>query len=144
MYDLEYPHIEPGNQTAQIIDFLWKTIERLNYILGLLSEGSSNSTEKVTGKTFALPFGKVDTSSTSSKYTANVPNINELKDGVCVILSNGTTASTSGFTLNVNGLGAKPVYLPTGVIASNQFGISYTCLFVYNSSRVSGGCWDMY
>ena len=59
----------------------------------------------------AIPYGEVDSTSTSTAFTATVPGIYELKDGVCVYLRNNTVASaTSGFTININNLGAKPVY----------------------------------
>ena len=149
MYDLEYPHITeptPTGQLVQIVDFLWKTIENLNYVLGLLTEGNGTSTSVATAITQAssLPFAKVDTSSTSLAFTAQVPGITELRDGVCAVLVNGVATSVSGFTININGLGAKPVYLNTGTQATTEFNSAYTALFVYNSSRVSGGCWDMF
>jgi hypothetical protein len=59
-------------------------------------------------------------------------------------LTNGVITSASGFTLNINGLGAKPVYgsLAAATRSTTVFGAAYTMLFVYNSTRVDGGCWD--
>lgn len=47
--------------------------------------------------------------------------------------------------MNVNSLGAKPIYR-TDVAATRvttQFAKNVTWLFIYNESRVTGGCWDL-
>lgn len=96
-------------------------------------------------KTASIPMGSVDSTSTATVFTATVDGITELRDGVCVWLKNGVITSASGFTINVNDLGAKPVYSSLAA-ASRQttiFNVAYTCLFVYNSERVEGGCWDL-
>ena len=100
----------------------------------------------VANKTAAIPFGQLDSTSTSTLMTATVDGISELSDGVCVFLKNGVVTSASGFTLNINNLGAKPVYNTIGATSriTTTFNVNYTMLFVYNSTRVSGGCWDMY
>lgn len=93
----------------------------------------------------AIPFGTCDSTSTATAFTATIPGITELRDGVCVWLQNGVVTSASGFTLNVNGLGAKPCYnsLAAATRATTVFNVNYTMLFVYNSTRVDGGCWDI-
>jgi hypothetical protein len=102
----------------------------------------------------AIPYGEVDSTSTSTKYTATVPGITELTDGVCVLLRNGVVTSASGFTININGLGAKPSYsnMATGnditptepTRDTTIFNINYTMLFIYSSTVVDGGCWIGY
>lgn len=94
----------------------------------------------------SIPFGQVDSTSTATAYTATVPGITELRSGVCVMLMNGVVTSASGFTVNVNGLGAKPVYgtLAAATRATTLFNVNYTLLLVYNEERVDGGCWDAY
>ena len=96
--------------------------------------------------TAAFAFGQVPSSSTSTAFTATVPGVSALYDGLCVYLKNGVITSASGWTLNVNSLGAKPVYstLASADRTTTLFNVNYTMLVVYNSSRVSGGCWDMY
>lgn len=93
-----------------------------------------------------IPFGEVDSSSTSTVFTATIPDITALTDGVAVYLRNGVVTSASGFTLNINGLGAKPVYtnLAAATAETTKFNVNYTMLFIYNSQRVAGGCWDCY
>ena len=97
--------------------------------------------------TLSIPFGQVDSTSTDTAYTAQIEGITSLYDGVCVYLKNGViTSNKNGFALNINGLGAKPVYdtLAAATRSGTVFNVDYTMLFVYNSSRVSGGCWDIF
>lgn len=93
----------------------------------------------------SIPMGTVDSTSTSTAFTATVDGITELRDGVCMWLTNGVVTSAEGFTININNLGAKPVYgsLAAATASTTAFGKNYTMLFVYNSSRVTGGCWDL-
>ena len=111
--------------------------------------GAKTFTQPIVGTvslTQGIPFGQVDSTSTNTAYTATVDGITELKNGVCCYLRNGVVNSASGFTLNINGLGAKPVYssMATSTRQTTQFNVAYTFLFVYNEDRVSGGCWDLY
>lgn len=104
--------------------------------------------------TASIPYGECDATSTSTRFTATVPGITELRDGVCMLLKNGVVTSASGFTINVNGLGAKPSYnnmtLGNSVTPTNPtrdttiFNINYAFLFVYSETLVSGGCWIGY
>ena len=92
-----------------------------------------------------LPFGSI-TSVSGTDFEATVPGVTQLRDGVCAYIQNdGTHTSVSNWTLNVNSLGAKPVYLTNAAATrcSTQFNANYTMLFVFNNSRVTGGCWDM-
>lgn len=102
----------------------------------------SNNVIKTTG----IPFGVCDSTSTATAFTVTVPGIYKLEDGVCCMVKNGVVTSASGFTLNVNGLGGKPCY--TNLAAATRdttiFNVAYTMLFVYDSTRVSGGCWICY
>lgn len=93
-----------------------------------------------------IPVVEVDSTSTSTAFTATVPNVTELVDGVAFFLTNGVVTSASNCTLNINGLGAKPIYqtMAAATRVSTTFNVAYTMLFVYNADRVSGGCWDMY
>ena len=94
----------------------------------------------------AIPYGIVDATSTSTAFTVSVPGITALEDGVICMLKNGVVTSASGFTINVNGLGAKPVYnnMAAATADTTIFNVNYTMIFVYDSTRVSGGCWICY
>lgn len=94
-------------------------------------------------QTLSIPFGQVDSTSTATAFTATIPGITSLYDGVCVYLKNGVITSASGWTLNINDLGAKPVYqtMEESGGTTTIFNVEYTGLFVYNSSSIDGGCW---
>lgn len=120
----------------------------LAYLWGKITTALSGKLD-TTGnayRTASIPFAQVDSTSTSTVYTATVPGITELRSGVCVMLMNGVVTSASGFTININNLGAKPVYstLAAATRATTLFNVNYTLLLVYNEERVSGGCWDAY
>lgn len=131
------------------LPYLWENFKSFiaskKYAGGTSDGGSAK-------KAASIPFGKVDSTSTATAFTATVEGITELKDGTCVYLMNGkvtsAAASTSPkcFTLNINGLGAKPVYYTTAAAsyATTQFNVNSTMLFVYNTTRVSSGCWDLF
>ena len=94
----------------------------------------------------AIPYGVCDDTSTSTNFTATVKGITELRDGTCMLLKNGVVTSASGFKINVNDLGAKPVYgnLASATSETTLFDKNYTILFIYDETRVSGGCWIYY
>ena len=104
---------------------------------------SANYSAKVSE---GIPFGRCDASSTATVFTATVPGVSELKDGTVIMLENGVVTSASGFTININGLGAKPVYnnLTAATRDTTIFNVAYTMLFVYDETRVAGGCWICY
>lgn len=93
----------------------------------------------------SIPMGHLDSTSTATVMTATVPGITDLRDGVCVWLKNGVVSSASGVTLNINGLGAKPLYssLSAASRSTTIFSSAYTLLLIFNSTRVDGGCWDV-
>lgn len=94
----------------------------------------------------SIPIADVDSTSTATAFTATVPGITALQDGVCCYLKNTVIASAAGCTLNINNLGAKPIYVTTAAAtaATTQFAKNYTFLFIYNANRISGGCWDIW
>lgn len=99
------------------------------------------------GKAGGIPYGAVDSTSTSTVFTATVDGLTELYDGACVMLHNGVVTSASGFTLNVNGLGAKPCYnnLTNATRDTTIFNANYTLMFVYSTALDSGnGGWWIY
>lgn len=94
----------------------------------------------------ALHFAQVDDTSTATAFTATIPGITEYYDGLTIILKNGVVTSAAGFTININGLGAKQSYsnLAAATADTTLFNINYTMMFVYDSTRVSGGGWICY
>ena len=117
----------------------------------LTNDGSDNTaqyleTDETAYRTTSIPYGECDSTSNSEAYTATIPGITELRDGVCMWLKNGVVTSVSGFTININGLGAKPVYsnMAAATRDTTIWNVNYTMFFVYDSTRVSGGCWILY
>lgn len=95
----------------------------------------------------AILYGTVDNTSTSTVFTATVAGLTSLYDGVCVMLHNGVVTSASGFTVNINGLGAKKCYsnLTNATQDTTIFNVAYTMLFVYSTALDSGaGGWWIY
>ena len=117
-----------------------------NKINSSISTHNSSSSSHQDLRNSKISYGQVDNTSTSTVFTATVPNLNELVDGTTVMLRNGYVTSAEGFTLEVNGLGAKPVYsnMANATRDTTIFNINYTMLFVYDSTRVDGGCWICY
>ena len=114
----------------------------------LVNDGADNTStyleaDETAYRTTSIPFGQVDATSTSTAFTATVPGITELRDGVCMWLKNGVVTSASGFTININGLGAKPVYSSQSAATAEttMYAGGRTFMFVYDSERVAGGCW---
>lgn len=93
-----------------------------------------------------IPYGHLDSTSTPTVMTASIPGITELKTGLVIMLKNGVATSAAGVTLNINGLGAKPIYqsMAAAGAVTTTFSVNYTMLFVYDAERVTGGCWLMY
>ena len=70
------------------------------------------------------------------------------------MIRNSVVTSAANFTINVNGLGAKPSYnnmtlgnpiTPTAPTRDTTiFNINYAMLFVYSEDVVEGGCWICY
>lgn len=114
-------------------------------VLSVGSDGAVTPSETA-AKTASIPSGQVDSTSTATVFTATVPGVSELRDGVCVLLKNGVVTSASGFTININGLGAKPVYnnMAAAGRETTIFNVNYTLLLVYDEDRVDGGCWICY
>ena len=115
-------------------------------VLKKTANGAEWANESGGSSSTIIPSGAVDSTSTSLAFTATVPGITSLQDGVCVYLKNGVATSELGATLDVNGLGAKPIYISQGIAVEmgTQWNSAYSALFIYNSTRFTGGCWDFF
>lgn len=115
-------------------------------VLKKTANGTEWANESGGSSSTIIPSGVVDSTSTSLAFTATVSGITSLQDGVCVYLKNGVATSELGATLDVNGLGAKPIYISQGIAVEmgTQWNSAYSALFIYNSTRFTGGCWDFF
>lgn len=108
------------------------------------------TTQSISGDLLAeytrlLPYGEVDGTSTSTAFTATIPGITTLQTGTVIYLYNGIVSSASGCTLNVNGLGAYPLYSnKTSSVISTLFEKEQRIIFIFDENVVAGGAWVHY
>ena len=74
---------------------------------------NNTSYDIVSRQTRGLFRGNIDSTSTSTAFTATVPGITELYDGLMVVLKNSVVTTEANITLNINNLGAKSLYTST-------------------------------
>ena len=127
------------------LDLLNRFLEKIKALIPTTYAGSDSAGGPATIAS-GIHYAQVDSTSTSTEFTATVPGVTEYYDGLTILLKNGIVGSASDFTINVNGLGAKGVYsnMAESTRETTQFGSGYTILLVYDSTRVSGGCWINY
>lgn len=137
VYDVladEYKTVTIGTQKTTLNEAISGTVS---------SDSNSGSSKGSSGKLF---YGEVDGTSTSTVFTAQIPGITAYEPGLAIMLKNGVVTSASGFTININGLGAKHSFNNmTGNQDTTIFNINYTMLFVYSAALDSGaGGWICY
>lgn len=118
-------------------------LDMLTTIANIASAAASRGSSDVAS---GLYLGQVDPDSTATVFTAQIPGITAYYDGLAVLLKNGVVTSGAGFTIDINGIGAKPVYsnMAAATAETTIFNVNYTLLFVFDSTRVDGGCWICY
>lgn len=116
----------------------------MSFISKIAVPGVNDPYDIQASQALSLPLVETNSNSTAASFTATVSGITALTDGVSFYLTNTKTNSTGVWTLNVNSLGAKPVYINMDKVRSyTDFHFGDTYLFVYSSTLVSGGCWIM-
>lgn len=73
------------------------------------------------------------TAPTANAFEVIIPHITELVDGLAVYVR-FHAATASGATLNVNGLGAKPIYYRTTTAITTHIGANSYVILVYRAS----------
>lgn len=111
-----------------------------------LPNGNTYDIKPDIAKRSGIFYGAVDSTSTATVFTASIDGITEYYDGLAILLKNGVVTSAANFTININGLGAKHSYnnMTAATADTTIFNVNYTMLFVYDSTRVSGGGWICY
>lgn len=125
---------------SDAIDGVDDRIDNLDYASSPSAGGNADRSN-------ALLFGSVDSTSTATVFTVTVPGLTELVDGTCIYIRNHVVTSASGFTINVNGLGAKPCYnnMTNATRDTTIFNVAYSLIFIYDSSLNGGnGGWWIY
>lgn len=127
------------------LDALSRFKQKLIALIPSTYAGSSSAGGAAT-VTNGIHYAQVDGTSTESTFTVTIPGITEYYDGLTVLLKNGVVTSKGNYTININGLGAKGAYsnLSAASRDTTLFNVAYTMLFIYDSTRVSGGCWICY
>lgn len=118
-----------------------------DYIATMPNRALSPSDGGNASKSNAILYGTVDSTSTSTAFTATVEGLTSLTDGTAIMLHNGVVTSASGFTIDINGLGEKPCFdnMTNATRDTTIFNINYTMLFIYASDLDSGnGGWWCY
>lgn len=140
----------PGVAEAKVGDVVW-----VEFMYGASNAFvSMYANVSYTNGGGGIYYGIVDATSTSTAFTAQIPGITSYYDGLTIMLRNGVVTSASGFTININGLGAKPSYnnmatgnpvTPTAPTRDTTiFNINYTMMFVYSTALVENGAWICY
>ena len=98
--------------------------------------GGADVTE---GTFFIQGSGTTDSSSKTSTWTGTSNRITEYYDGLAIRYKIGV-AGQSTTTLNINGLGAKPVYLFNTTKLTTQFPVNSIINLIYHTD-LNSGCW---
>lgn len=78
----------------------------------------------------------MDTSSTATAFILTCDDIDALYDGLIIVCKNTKIASASGCTINLNGLGAKGIWLSQSNSAcTTHWGLNNTYLFTYDEAN---------
>lgn len=125
-------------------------ITRLQYFLEKLKAlipstyASSKSASGYADKALSVPIATVDSTSTATAFTVQVAEFaNETgpRDGMFFYIRNNKVASASGWTLNVNGWGGKPVYNASAERTTTGFALNRIFPCWYDSTLATDGCW---
>lgn len=103
---------------------------------GLLSSSDKQKIDKSMSVGFATLAG------TTSAFTASITGVT-LTHGTLIAVYNAVGANAANATLNVNSLGAKPLYYNASAIPASRFPNKSTVLLMYNTAIVSTGCWQL-
>lgn len=95
--------------------------------------------------TMPLPYIVTDSTSTRTALTAQVPGVSSYVQGLTVRIKNSVSSgSNTNCTLNINNLGALPIYLNTGnTRVTTHWAQNAVYDFVYDTTYVSTGAWIM-
>ena len=79
---------------------------------------------------------ETDSSSTSTAFVVTVSGINSLYDGIILCIKNTKVKSAANCTINLNGLGAKRIWLSqSNDYCTTHWGLNTTYLFIYDATN---------
>lgn len=93
-------------------------------------------------KTFSIPLIIPTETSSTATLTANADNITSYFNGMIIAIKIPFNAVAST-TLNINDLGAKPVYYNNTTTSGGYIRANAVHLLIYETSTLSSGCWKL-
>ena len=142
-----YKHIPSGGSSGQILRWsadgtaVWGTEKDTTYSVATQSSnGLMSSTDKTrVDNMYAKIQGYSVTSGTSSAYTVTIAGAT-LTEGTMILVRFNVANSTNA-TLDVNGLGSKPIYYKGAAISSGKAPANAVIALVYDTTQVTSGAW---
>ncbi len=105
----------------------------------LIVTGDSRFLNTINGNiisTNAIHRATMDSSSTATAFVLTCDDIDTLSDGLIIICKNTKIKSASGCTINLNGLGAKSIWLAQSNSAcTTHWNLNETYMFIYDSTN---------
>ena len=105
----------------------------------LIVTGDSRFLNTINGNitsTNAIHRATMETSSTATAFVLTADGIDSLYDGLIITCKNTKIASASGCTINLNGLGAKSIWLSQNNSAcTTHWGLNHTYFFIYDEAN---------
>ena len=100
--------------------------------------GNADTSTKAKGVYLVIPNETTQTAT----VTATVSEITEYFDGLTIAYRAPFNTAASS-TLNINNLGAKPIYYKVNTTSKDYYPANAIVLLVYETTTVSTGCWKM-
>lgn len=104
-----------------------------------IKDSNGTAYDIVGGPEFIIGSGTTDSSAKTSTWTGTSDLITEYYDGLTIKYKVGIAGQTTT-TLNINGLGAEPVYLFNTTKLSTQFPVNSIITLTYHAD-LNSGCW---
>ena len=105
----------------------------------LIVTGDSRFLNTINGNittTNGIHRATMETSSTATAFVLTADGIDSLYDGLIITCKNTKIASASGCTINLNGLGAKSIWLSQNNSAcTTHWGLNHTYFFIYDGAN---------
>lgn len=95
--------------------------------------------DKSEGTFYVEGSGTTDSTAKTSTWVGSSDRITEYYDGLAIRYKIGVAGQTTT-TLNINGLGAKPIYLFNTTKLTTQFPVNSIINLIYHAS-LNSGCW---
>ena len=99
----------------------------------------NNKADKTEGAFYIVGSGTTDSTAKTSTWVGTSDRITEYYDGLAIRYKIGVAGQTTT-TLNINNLGAKPIYLFNTTKVTTQFPVNSIINLIYHAD-LNSGCW---